>query len=1064
MNPSREFGELLGPLQERAKELRCLYRVTEALGRVDAPLDEVFGRVLAAIPEGWQYPGVCRPTLRIRDQTYRPQDFRSSSWYQRAEVRLDEEVVGELSVYYTEPRPESDEGPFLREERQLLATLAERIGLFLLQRERSTEREPRPQRPEKGPGRGDWQVVLDFLQRSDPHLLRRITMKMLNLLRWKGIAEAEELFQSATEEPGDDDDNRPLPRMVPRIALPVDVVFGIASRCCTSEEILGYIQMWLGQDRVGFLVTTLEEQGSSLGEITDALERFQVLGMEESELPASVQMMVRASLLRRFFTDQIAFINAAKGLVTLDDFHELVARVIHPPGSHGKLGGKSAGLFLARKIIAATAESESVLRGIKVPRTWYITSDGVVAFVRYNNLDDVYDRKYLDIEQVRQQYPHVVQVLRRSSFPPELVKGLSEVLDDLGEKPLIVRSSSLLEDRVGSAFSGKYKSLFLANQGPKAERLRALKDAIAEVYASMFGPDPIEYRAERNLLDVHEEMGIMIQEVVGTRVGRYYFPAFSGVAFSNNEFRWSPRIRREDGLMRLVPGLGTRAVDRLSDDYPILLAPGQPNLRVNTTLDEVVRYSPKMVDLINLESNEFETVSVTDLLRECGDAIPLVRRMISFVEGDRLRRPRGLADRVEDGTAVVTFEGLASETPFVTRMATLMRVLRDRLGYPVDLEFASDGESLYILQCRAQSYSGLDAPPAIPRDVPPDRVLFSSRRYVSNGRADPISHVVYVDPDAYSELPDLDALRDVGRAVGRLNKVLPKRQFILMGPGRWGSRGDIRLGVSVGYADISNCAVLVEIARRKGNYVPDLSFGTHFFQDLVESGIRYLPLYPDEPGNVFDEGFLRRAPNVLSHLLPDFDHLAGVVRVVDIPATRNGLVLKVLMNGEIDEAVGVLAEPAAPDGGRTTPSRGPGPEPLQTASRPGPFENHWGWRQVMAEQIAGQLDPDHFGVRGVWLYGSTKNATARADSDLDLLVHFEGAESQRRELLAWLDGWGRALTEANFLRTGRRIDVLDVQLVSAEDIAERRGQAAKIHAVTDAARPLALRSPGAESR
>ena len=130
------------------------------------------------------------------------------------------------------------------------------------------------------------------------------------------------------------------------------------------------------------------------------------------------------------------------------------------------------------------------------------------------------------------------------------------VLDDFKDQPLIVRSSSLLEDRMGSSFSGKYKSLFLANQGGKRERLEALTDAIAEVYASTFGPDPIGYRAERGLLDFAEEMGIMIQEVVGTRVGDYFMPAFAGVAFSRNEFRWSPRIRREDGLLRLVPGLG----------------------------------------------------------------------------------------------------------------------------------------------------------------------------------------------------------------------------------------------------------------------------------------------------------------------------------------------------------------------------------------------------------------------------------------------------------------------------------------------------------------------------
>ena len=95
------------------------------------------------------------------------------------------------------------------------------------------------------------------------------------------------------------------------------------------------------------------------------------------------------------------------------------------------------------------------------------------------------------------------------------------------------------------------------------------------------------------MLDVHEEMGILIQEVVGQTVGKYFMPACSGVAFSHNEFRWSPRIKREDGLLRLVPGLGTRAVDRVADDYPVLVAPGQPNLRANVTVEEVLRYSPQ---------------------------------------------------------------------------------------------------------------------------------------------------------------------------------------------------------------------------------------------------------------------------------------------------------------------------------------------------------------------------------------------------------------------------------------------------------------------------------------
>ena len=185
---------------------------------------------------------------------------------------------------------------------------------------------------------------------------------------------------------------------------------------------------------------------------------------------------------------------------------------------------------------------------------------------------------------------------------------------------------------MGAAFSGKYKSLFLANQGSKQERLDAVMDAIAEVYASTFSPDPIEYRSERGLIDFGEEMGIMIQEVVGKKVGKYYLPAYAGVAVSNNEFRWSPRIKRKDGLVRLVPGLGTRAVDRLSDDYPILVAPGQPNLRVNVTTDEVIRYSPEKIDVINLETNDFETLDIRDFLKEVGYELPAVNKMVSIVD------------------------------------------------------------------------------------------------------------------------------------------------------------------------------------------------------------------------------------------------------------------------------------------------------------------------------------------------------------------------------------------------------------------------------------------------
>ena len=253
-------------------------------------------------------------------------------------------------------------------------------------------------------------------------------------------------------------------------------------------------------------------------------------------------------------------------------------------------------------------------------------------------------------------------------------------------------------------------------------------------------------------------------------------------------------------------------------------------------------------------------------------------------------------------------------------MRTLLQVLREKLKTPVDIEFASDGRNVYLLQCRPQGATEGAAPAPIPRDLPRDRVLFTARRYVSNGQVSDVSHVVYVDPEAYARL-ELDRIREVGRAVGRLNRLLPKRQFILMGPGRWGSRGDIRLGVPVTYADISNAAVLVEVARKKGGYVPDLSFGTHFFQDLVESNIRYLPLYPDDPDVVFNEALLpprRRTPSRASP--PSSRGSSDVLRVIDVPEATEGRVLRILMNGDLDEAVGVLAPPTL--GGETQPRAG----------------------------------------------------------------------------------------------------------------------------------------------
>lgn len=269
-----------------------------------------------------------------------------------------------------------------------------------------------------------------------------------------------------------------------------------------------------------------------------------------------------------------------------------------------------------------------------------------------------------------------------------------------------------------------------------------------------------------------------------------------------------------------------------------------------------------------------------------------------------------------------------------------------------------------------------------------------------------------------------------------------------MGPGRWGSRGDIKLGVSITYSDIKNTAMLIEIAKQKGKYVPDLSFGTHFFQDLVESAIRYLPLYPDEKGNIFNKRFFEVSKNCFAKMLPDYHQLEDVIKVIDVPDNTNGMILKVLVNAELDEALAVLR---SPDG-----------EQIQTNTiashvSEGHPTDDWKWRYEMAKKIAAHIDPIKFGVKRIYIFGSAKNAVAGPASDIDLLVHVTGNEEQLKLLDNWFEGWSLSLSEINYLRTGYKTSgLLDIHYITDEDIEKRTSFAVKIGAVTDAAKELKM--------
>jgi hypothetical protein len=525
------------------------------------------------------------------------------------------------------------------------------------------------------------------------------------------------------------------------------------------------------------------------------------------------------------------------------------------------------------------------------------------------------------------------------------------------------------------------------------------------------------------------------------------------MAQSQNDFKWSPLIRREDGVMRLIPGLGTRVAGELGDEHTVWIAPGKPEARFNIAPAEAKRSAPRRIDVVNLETGHLETIEAADLLRELGNDFPKAEYIFSAHKNGNLGPVTSAELESKQDEIVVTFEGLIKQSPFVLQLRALLKTLEEKLGMPVEIEFASDGNRLYLLQCRPQSFNCKNHPSPIPKDIPAKRVVFSANRFVSNGRVNNLTHLVYLDPEACRNLTDESQFRSLGDLIGKLNELLPKRQFALMLPFGWSNRLDEGQEVSITHSHIRNAGIIIEIMGKSDEKFSELSLGTRLLQTLVESNIQYLPLFPDEEETVFNDRFIKGAKNILPELLPEYGSLCDLVRLIDIPETKDGLVMQVLMNADLDEALGLLTEPWA---GMAQSEKGKLPDEESS-------ENYWRWRLGMAERIASELDPAQYGVAGFYLFGSTKNGTAGPGSDIDILIHFQGDEHQRKALLTWLDGWSLCLDQMNYLQTGYRSNgLLDVHLVTDENITNKTSYAVKIGAVTDAARPLKMKVAASE--
>ncbi|MBN2019202.1 MAG: PEP/pyruvate-binding domain-containing protein [Sedimentisphaerales bacterium] len=634
------------------------------------------------------------------------------------------------------------------------------------------------------------------------------------------------------------------------------------------------------------LFSRISEQGIESAE--RALDHWDLMfihAKELSQLPKTSQQENQKTvdhLCRVMIGREKRILALAKKYFTLDDLLNIKDRLI----GTGFIGGKAVGMLLANRIVSSD-DSPALTGRLEPHDSFYVGSDVFYSYIVENDW-----WKPLMEHKTRQGYFKVASELRerllKGRFPDQIREQFQQMLEYFGQSPIIVRSSSLLEDAFGNAFAGKYVSLFCANQGSPEQRSANFEDAVRQVYASTMGEDALIYRLQRGLDKQDEQMALLVQRVSGSYRNSYFFPDLAGVALSYNTFVWNPNLDPKAGMLRLVVGLGTRAVGRVEDDYPQTIALDAPLLRPLDNMEDVRRFSQHYVDLLDIRENRLDSLPIQELL---GKNINLQIDLLAVPDHELNEKSKHLKlDRQKYW--ILTFEKLLKETDFVPSMQKILKRLESAYHYPVDVEFTVNftgeaGLMLNLLQCRPLQTKGRRPAVTVPETIDQARVLFSCTGYFMGGSISvDIKRIVFVDPIKYEALP-IRQKYDVARAIGSLNKQITNREdagLLLLGPGRWGTTTP-SLGVPVSFSEINNVSVLGELACEGTNLVPDLSFGTHFFQDLVETDIFYVAIFPGRKGFSFNEQWFASQPNHLERLLPEKAKYADVIKVIDLSET-----------------------------------------------------------------------------------------------------------------------------------------------------------------------------------
>ena len=526
----------------------------------------------------------------------------------------------------------------------------------------------------------------------------------------------------------------------------------------------------------------------------------------------------------------------------------------------GSLGGKGRGLAFIDSVIKNFPECDN-FEGVtvQIPRTVVICTDIFDEFMEANNLYQIALSDAPDEE--------ILQAFLAAHLPENLQDDFY-ALFEVVNRPLAVRSSSLLEDSHYQPFAGIYSTYMIPLLKNKAEMLRLLCDAIKSVYASVFFADSKAYMtATRNIID-QEKMAIILQEVVGTDYGDVYYPSFSGVGRSLNYYPINDE-KAEEGVAEVAVGLGKYIVD---GGQALRFSPHHPDSVLQTsTLDLALRDTQTRFYALDMK-NETPSFSVDD-----GFNIKKMRIQDAVANGS-LKYMVSTYDHYDgvirdsdygEGRRVVTFANMLQHRcfPLANIVAFMLEQGQKAMQRPVEIEFAGivdrdandDSErkgQVYWLQIRPM----VDRKEMLDEDVANiagESVLVRSENALGHGMMDNIKYVVIVKPERFSMSNNLVIAREIEK-INR-NFTQNNENYVLIGPGRWGS-SDSALGIPVKWPHISAAKVIVETAL-KGNSI-DPSQGTHFFQNLTSFGVGYFTVNEAKEGNICDMDYLNTMPVV----------------------------------------------------------------------------------------------------------------------------------------------------------------------------------------------------------